>query len=66
MELSLWMALMFGKLSGNVHVKSPSQHSGMRRISLAQRKELQLGGGWGVRREGIRSWFVISRVPFPK
>lgn len=48
MALSLWMALMFGKLSGNLHVKSLSQNSGMRRIYSGQRTELELEGKYYI------------------
>lgn len=59
MALSLWMALMFGKLSGNLHVKSLSRHSGMRRIYSAQRTELELGAGGG---DGGGIYFVFLSV----
>lgn len=40
MAQSLWMALMFGKPSGNLHVKSLSQNSGMGRIYPTLKTEL--------------------------
>jgi len=63
MALSLWMALMFGKLSGNLRVKSRSQRSGMRRISSAQRTELELGSKYymflSLKKGNVYAQFIL-------